>query len=188
MGLVCAFAGAARAAEGQGAGQLTSFACGVVAPKSRIDVQLMDDTPRDKAVRDAIAAELGREGYIIAADAPIRVTFEAEIARTLDQTRQGYLGKLNSTNRDTEFQLNLWSSKGDSVLGGVQRPNDNSGPNMIHLTIFAHDKANGRCLWQGEATHPMEGTSVPDAVKRILPAVLKHFGQTVGATAFSLDD
>lgn len=183
-----ALAGGAWAAEGEGPGQLVSFACGVMPPKARLDVELMDDTPREKAVRDAIAAELARDGYAIAPDAPVRVTFQADVARTLDQARQGYLGKLNSTNRDTEFQLNLWSSQGDSVLGGVQRPSDNSGPNIIHLTVFAHDKSNGHCLWQGEATHPMEGTDVASSVKLILPAILKHFGQTIRPTAFSIDD
>lgn len=178
----------ARAAEGEGPGQLVSMACGVVPPKSHVDVQASDDTARDKALRDAIAAELTRAGYVVAADATVRVTFDAEIERALDPSRQGYLGKLNSTNRDTTFELNLWTSSGDSVLGGVTTQGAATGPNMSHLTISAHDKTNGKCLWQGEARHPTEGGSEVEFARRLVPVVLGHFGKTLPATAFSLDD
>jgi hypothetical protein len=183
-----ALSGAAPAAEGEGPGQLVAFACGVVPAQARLDVQLSDDTPREKALRDSVAAALKGEGYALAADAPVRVTFEAALARELDPARQGYLGKLDSTNRRTEFQLNLWSSQGDSVLGGVQRPAGSTGPNVNHLTVFVHDKTNGRCLWQGEAMHPMEGANEVEALRRLVPVVLRHFGKTVPQTAFSLDD
>ena len=178
----------AWAAEGEGDGQVVSFACGVLAPKSHVDVQAFDDTARDKALRDAIAAQLNRAGYVVAPDATVRVTFEAEIERERDPGRQGYIGKLKSTNRDTEFQLNLWSSQGDSVLGGVARPGGGTGPNTTHLTIYVHDKTNGKCLWQGEARHPMEGANEAEAARRLVPVVLGHFGKTIQPTAFSLGD
>jgi hypothetical protein len=183
-----ALSGIAPAAEGEGPGQLVALACGVVPPKARLDVQLSDDTPREKALREAIAAALKGDGFAVATDAPVRVTFEAQINRVLDPTRKGYIGKVDATNRAQEFQLNLWSSEGDSVLGGVQRPAGSTGPNVNHLTVFVHDKANGRCLWQGEATHPMEGPNEVEALRRLVPVVLKHFGKTVPLTAFSLDD
>lgn len=183
-----ALSGVAPAAEGEGPGQVVAFACGVVPTKARVDVQVMDDTPREKALRDSIAATLRGEGYALAPDAPVRVTFEAGIARTLDPIRKGYIGKVDATNRVQEFQLNLWSSEGDSVLGGVQRPAGTTGPNVNHLTIFVHEKSTGRCLWQGEATHPMEGGNEVEATRRLVPVVLKYFGKTVSLTAFSLDD
>jgi hypothetical protein len=184
---LAALSGAALAAEGEGPGQLVAFACGTLPAKARVDVQMMDDTPRDKALRDAIAAELRAGGYPVAADAPVRVTFEAEIERDLDPTRQGYLGKLDSTNRRTEFQLNLWSSQGDSVLGGVQRPAGSTGPNVNHIVVSVNDKTNGKCLWRAEATHPMEGANEVESFRRIIPIVLRHMGQTVSPTAFSID-
>jgi hypothetical protein len=182
-----ALSGVAVAAEGEGDGQLVAFACGTLPAKTRLDVQMMDDTPREKALHDAIAAELRRSGYGVAADAPIRVTFEAELMRERDPTRQGYLGKLDSTNRRTEFELNLWSSQGDSVLGGVQRPGGVGGPNVNHLIVSVNDKSTGKCLWRGEATHPMEGTNEVGAVRLLVPFVLRHIGQTLPPTAFSID-
>ena len=182
-----ALSGAASAAEGDGPGRLAAFVCGVWPAKPRLDVQLMDDTARDKAVRDAIAAELRTEGYGVASDAPTRLTFEVELSRELDPIRQGYLGKVQATNRDQEFQLHLWDSKGDSVLGGVQRPAGSTGPNTNRLTLYVQDKATGQCLWRGEVIHPMEGTNEVQAVRRLLPIVLRHIGKTVPSTAFSID-
>jgi hypothetical protein len=186
MAALAACSGAA-AAEDEGAGHLVAFACGVLPAKTKVDVQMMDDTPREKAMRDAIAAQLRAGGYAVAADAPVRVTFEAEIERERDPARQGYLGKLDSTNRRTEFELNLWSSQGDSVLGGIQRPAGSAGPNVSHIIVSANDKANGKCLWRGEATHPMDGSDEVEAFRRIIPIVVRHMGQTVPLTAFSID-
>lgn len=185
--VIFAWTDGAYAAEGDGPGQLVAFACGTMPEQAQLDVQLFDDTPREKALRDTIEGELTRDGYTVAAVGNIRVTFEGAMERDLDPSREGYLGQLRSTNRETEFRLNMWSSSGNSVIGGVQRPGS-AAPSFYKLTVFAHDKANGRCLWQGEARHPMEGNNEADIARRLVPVVLRHFGQTVQATAFSFDD
>jgi hypothetical protein len=184
---VLAVAGGALAAEGEGAGQLVAFACGKMPERPRLDVQLFDDTPRDKAVRDAIAQGLARDGYTIAADGRVRVSFEGAMERDLDPGREGHFGRLNSTNRETTFTLNMWSSQGDSVIGGPQRPGA-TAPSFYRLAVFVHDKTNGACLWQGEARHPLEGHSEADIARRLVPVTLRHFGRTVPPTAFALDD
>ena len=186
MGLV-AFSGPAAAAEGEGPGRLTAFVCGVWPAKPRLDVQMMDDTPRESALRDAISAELKADGYSIASDATVRVTFDAEIRRTLDPIRQGYLGRVQANNREQEFQLHLWDNQGDSVIGGVQRPSGSTGPNVNHLTVYVQDKTTGQCLWRGEATHPMDGADEVAAVRRLLPFLLRYFGKTVPSTPFLAD-
>jgi len=182
-----ALSGAVSAAEGEGPGRLVAYVCGVWPAKPRLDVQMMDDTPREKAMRDAIAAQLVAEGYGVTSDASTRVTFEIQLSRELDPIREGYLGKVQATNRDQEFQLHLWDNKGDSVLGGVQRPSGSTGPNTNRLTIYVQDKVTGQCLWRAEASHPMEGTNEIEAVRRLLPIVLRHLGKTVSFTAFSID-
>lgn len=182
-----AFSGTAGAAEGEGPGRLVAFVCGVWPAKPRLDVQLMDDTPREKAMRDAIAAELKTQGYGVASDAPTRLTFEMELSRELDPIRQGYLGKVQANNREQEFQLHLWDNTGDSVLGGVQRPAGSTGPNFNHLTVYVQEKTTGQCLWRAEVSHPMEGTNEVEAVRRLLPVVLRHIGKPVPPTAFSID-
>ena len=105
----------------------------------------------------------------------------------LDPIRQGYLGKVQATNREQEFQLHLWDNNGDSVLGGVQRPSSATGPNTNRLTIYIQDKTSGQCLWRGEVSHPMEGNNEVEAVRRLLPVVLRHIGKSVPPTAFSID-
>jgi hypothetical protein len=184
---LCALGGGALAAEGEGPGSLVAFACGTLPERSRVDVQLLDDTPSVVALRDAISRELARDGYTVAADGNVRVTFEGVIERDRDPTREGYLGQLRSTNRATEFTLNMWSSSGDSVIGGVQRPGA-AGASIYRLTVFVHDKTNGHCLWQGEARHPLEGNNELDTARRLVPVALRHLGHTVQPTAFALDD
>jgi hypothetical protein len=191
LGLVAAVAlalsGIAYAAEGEGPGQLVTFACGAVPERSRIDVQALDDAPQDKAVRDEIARRLAGSGYTVAADGRVRVTFEGTLERDRDPTREGYLGKLDSNNRDTTFTLNMWSLQGDSIFGGPQRQGA-AAPSQYHLTVFVNDKTNGACLWRGEVRHPLEGNNEAYTARRLVPVVLRHFGRTVQPTAFSLDD
>jgi hypothetical protein len=182
-----ALCGAAYAAEGEGPGQLVTFACGAVPERTRIDVQAFDDTPRDKAVRDEIARGLAGSGYTVAADGRVRVTFEGTLERDRDPAREGYLGRLDSNNQDTTFTLNMWSSQGDSVFGGPQRQGT-AAPSRYHLTVYVNDKTNGACLWRGEARHPLEGNNEAYTARRLVPVVLRHFGRTVQPTAFSLDD
>src|SRR5262249_54435630 len=109
------------------------------------------------------------------------------LERDRDPGRDGFLGQLRSTNRETEFRLNMWSSSGDSVIGGVQRPGA-SAPSVYHLSVFVHDKTNGHCLWQGEARHPLEGSTEADVARRLVPVTLRYLGKTTQPTAFSLDD
>jgi hypothetical protein len=182
-----AWGGVAVAAEGEGPGQLFAYACGKMPERPRFDVQLFDDTPREKAVRDAIAQGLASQGYAVAADGRVRITFDGAVERDRDPGREGHFGRLNSTNRETTFTLNMWSSQGDSVIGGAQRPGAAS-PSFYRLTVYAHDKSNGACLWQGEVRHPLEGYSEADAARRLVPVALRHFGRAVQPTAFSLDD
>jgi hypothetical protein len=184
---VLALAGSAFATEGEGPGQLVAFACGTVPARARVDVQLFDDTPREKALRETIARTLESGGYTISADGLVRVSFEGAIERERDPAREGHFGKLDATNRDTTFTLNMWSSQGDSLFGGPQRPGATS-PGFYRLIISVNDKTTGACLWRGEVRHPMEGQSEADTAQRLVPVALRHFGRSVQPTAFSLDD
>ena len=186
---VLALAPAARAAEGEGPGQIVAFACGSVPPRGGIDVQVFDDAPVELALRDAIARELGRMGYTVAADAPLRLTFEGGMERELDARREARLGELQKSNNELTMRLNMWSSSGDSVIGGVRRA-DPSGtdPSVYRLAVFVHDKANGRCLWQGAAAHPVEGQNEEVTARRLVPVALRRLGQTVQPTPFAFDD
>jgi hypothetical protein len=184
-----ALAPGAQAAEGEGPGQIVAFACGTVPERARIDVQTFDDAPAEAALREAIARELGRKGYTVAVDAPLRLTFDGGIERALDARREARLGELQKSNNEVTMRLNMWSSSGDSVLGGVKRAGPSgSDPSVYRLLVFVHDKANGRCLWQGEAAHPVEGQNEDVTARRLVPVALRRLGQTVQPTPFAFDD
>jgi hypothetical protein len=182
----------ARAQEGEAAppaeGMLVAFACGTMDRQAAIDVEALDDTPAQMTLRKVIADELARHGFRVAGDARQRLTFEGGISREFTEQGRHTVGELQSNNDITEFRLNMWSSRGDSVLGGVQDFIPANDPNQYRLTIFVHDRSNGKCLWQGEARHTVADHDAPGTARRLVPMLLDDLGKTVNATPFTLPE
>lgn len=192
--LVLALALGASAAQAQdnGApqpkGVVVAFACGTLAPGASIDVEALDDTRAQLALQKTIAAELVRRGYRVADGADFTLTFEGGLTRTRPEIGQHAVGSLQSNNDVTEFRLNMWSSEGDSVFGGLKDFIPENDPNLYRLAIFVHDRSNGRCLWQGEARHDVVDNDAAATARKMVPVVLRRLGKTVKAARFALTE
>ncbi len=169
-------------------GMVVAFACGTVAPGAAFDVEALDDTPAQTKLRDTIAADLARRGYRVASGAPLTLTFEGGISRTRVEQGRHTVGSLNSNNDVTEFRLNMWSSEKDSVFGGLKDFIPGNDPNLYRLAIFVHDRADGKCMWQGEARHAVVGNNAAATARKLVPVVLRRLGKTAKVTPFTLPE
>ncbi len=169
-------------------GVLVAFACGTMTKQAPIEVEALDDTAAQIALRDAIAGDLKRHGYTIAGNARLRLTFEGGISRERREDGRHTIGELQSNNDDTTFRLNMWSSRSDSVLGGIKDFVPENDPNRYRLVIFVHDRSNGQCLWQGEARHTVIDHDPAATARKLVPVLLGDLGKTVKATPFSLPE
>jgi hypothetical protein len=185
---LAAFEPARAADEETGDGVLIAFACGVVPRNVPVEVQPPDDTPAQTALRDVVVAELRRSGIAVAAGAPVRVTFEGGMERDLASRGVPRYGEITGHNDRFELRFRLWSSSEDSVIGGRRDEADRPQANRYRLGIFINDRTNGRCLWQGEALHDVEGADETVTARRMVPVLLRHLGQTVRQRAFTLDE
>ncbi len=175
-------------APAQSGGVMVAFSCGTLPAQAAIEVEALDDTPSQMALRKAIADDLARRGYRVADGAPLTLTFEGGLSRERREQGQHSVGSLQSNNDVTEFRLNMWSSQGDSVFGGLKdfiAPND---PNLYRLAIFVHDRSDGKCLWQGEARHDVVRNDANGTAEKLVPVLLRRLGKTVKATTFDLPD
>lgn len=138
-------------------GYVTTFACGEGDQGlDRLEVKSLGDTPTDLAVRDRFLAALKKAGRTVAAGAPSVLSIETATEVELPKTKGRDLGELRSNNDQTEFRVNVWSTTRDSLIGG-RKDGDLPKPDR-HFRVSAtiHDKATGRCLWQGDAIYAMD--------------------------------
>lgn len=194
MALCLAFGAGARGqdragpAAAAGAGRVVAFACGAFQPNSPIEVEALDDTPSQLALRKAIARALAQRGFTVTADAKQRLTFEDGMSRDLTGSGRRPLGELDANNDTATFRLNMWSSQGNSVLGGGNTDVPAGQANEYRLSLFVHDRSNGRCLWQGEARHAVVGNDGLATARKLVPVLLDRLGRTVKPTAFELPE
>ena len=85
------------------------------------------------------------------------------------------------------FRGNIWSSTSDSVLGGRKRDRRHLSLNRLQVTATVNSRKNGRCLWQGEVIHDLQGEDADPATARILPILAQSVGKAVRNQAIDID-
>lgn len=169
-------------AQERDAGYVTAFACGSYSKAAPVTLYALDDSKDYRAVFDRLRGELKSRGVTEQEGAPIRVQLDIQATRQAARRKGRDLGRIsrgNAYNEKTQVDVNLWSNKKDSVLGGRRDEVLQQAEDRIRVQILVTDHRNGRCQWQGEAVHDLAGRDTVRTARALLPYLLDHLGQSV---------
>lgn len=84
--------------------------------------------------------------------ASLTLSFETKVIAGRFTQDQARLGRFEADEDGVQFNLNIWSSTQDSLLGGRQKTEAPSRKvNLLHMNVVLRDRETGKILWQGDA-------------------------------------
>ncbi len=192
--LAAVFFAAAVPAAGQPvaeqAGRVTAFACESLPSPLRVDVEVPDASPQAGRLRRALVRSLGARQAVVSPGAPLRLSLyvgsvrEPEIRKGRDL---GQFSRGNASDQRTRFRINLWSNRRDSVLGGRRDQVLAAAVDELHVEITLDNRSDGRCVWQGEAVHRLDGRDELAAAEQLIPLLIDRLGRSASAEPIELE-
>ena len=156
---------------------LTAIAYGPIPPGAAFQLRTAEDSELAERVRDLIEAALKARRYAVADDAPLVLTIEIE-ADGPGGAAEGSLGRIDAdSDRGARIRLNLWSSRGGSLLSPTkERP---PGARTYRIAVAVHDRTTRRYVWRGSIGGFQDGTGALALSEAAVPVLLDAIGQTV---------
>ncbi|MBT5048995.1 MAG: hypothetical protein HOM58_10880 [Rhodospirillaceae bacterium] len=175
--------------------RMNAFACGTLPSPLTVDVQVLDNAKRFVQFRTRFIEALRASGSDAVRGAAAILTLDMRTEREFQRREGGELLELRAGQENTNigaegdvfFRGNIWSNSADSVLGGRKRDLGRLSLNQLRVTATVNDRKNGRCLWQGEVIHNLNGEHPDAATVRILPILAQSIGKTARNQAIDLD-
>lgn len=185
----------AQAAGNPGESRINAFACGALPAPLRVDVQVLDNAARYLTFRKRFIEALRAMGGsavdgaadILTLDVRTEREFQRRAGGELLELRAGQENKNIGDEGDVFFRGNIWSNSSDSVLGGRKRDLGRLSLNQLQVTATINSRKDGRCLWQGEVIHNLDGEDPDAATHRILPVLARAIGKTMRNQIVDLD-
>lgn len=185
----------AQAAGDPVASRMNAFACGALPSPLRVDVQVLDNAARFVRFRKRFIEALRATGGDAVKGVDAILTLDVRTEREFQRREGGELLELRAGQENTNigdegtvfFRGNIWSNSSDSVLGGRKRDLGRLSLNQLQVTATVNDRKNGRCLWQGEVLHNLDGEDPDAATVRILPILAQSIGKTARNQAIDID-
>jgi len=179
--------GQAQQAEDAAGSRLNAFACEGLPKPLRLDVEVMDNAEQYLRLRDSFVARLRGAGVEVSDDAAIILTLDIRNMVEFEQQGGGELFELRAGQEDEDIgregdlfmRGNVWSNRSDSVLGGRKRDPGQLSRDQLQVSANINRRSDGRCLWQGEVLHSLDGEDPVAAADRIIPILADALGETV---------
>ncbi len=167
--------------------RLNAYECDSLPKPLRMSVQVLDNAARFIKFKGHLEKEMRAGGTEIAADAPVVLTLDIRTVREFQGETAGTLFELRAGQENTNigqdgtvfFRGTVWSNRSHSVLGGPKRQSGQTSLNQLQVTANLNRRADGRCLWQGEVLHKLNGENADDATLRIITILAGNLGKTV---------
>ena len=167
--------------------RINAYECGSLPKPPSLSVQVLDNAERFLKFKSLFEKELRAAGATIATDAPAIVTLDVQTVREFQENRAGPIAELRAGQENTNigqdgtvfFRGNVWSSKNSSVLGGPKRLTGKNALNQLQVTANINRRNDGRCLWQGEVLHNLDGNNADRVTVRILQILATSLGTTI---------
>lgn len=187
--VLAAVPAAGQAADGR-VGRVTAFACEALPSPLNVDVEVPDASPHAARLRRALVRSLGARQAIVSAGAPLRLSLYVGSVREAATRKGRDLGQFsrgNASDERTQFRINLWSNRRDSVIGGRRDEVLSAAVDELHVEITLDNRANGQCVWQGEAVLRLDGRDELAAAEQLIPLLIERLGRSASAEPIELD-
>jgi len=178
-------------------GRVNAVVCGKLPATIVLDVVLLDNADANLPVKDSFVATLKRRGVRIAPGAALVLTLGIETVREAVSVKPPDLidVQVGQANEDaariqpgdnsigdqglTKVRANIWSNRRDSVLGGRRRVVEGQMVDQVKLRASLNRRADGRCLWQGDALQELNGANAARAALSLAPFLAGALGKPV---------
>ncbi len=188
--VAAAAAPAAAQATDEPAGRVTAFACESLPSPLKIDIEVPDASAQADRLRRVLVRSLAARRAIVTPGAPFRLNLYVGLVREPEIRKGRDLGRFsrgNANDERTQFRINLWSNRRDSIFGGRRDELLSVAVDKVHVEITLDSRADGRCVWQGEAVYRLDGRDEWAAAEQIIPMLVDRLGRSARAEPIELD-
>ena len=174
----------AQTASADGLGEVHAVSFRELPDRLRLSVTLLDDSNLDLRIRDEMVASLMRAKHTLADDAPFELELSSEVKPARQSAGDPSLGRLSSNMDDTQFEMNIWSSSQDSILGGRHSGNVSRTGSRFEIRATLRERSLGDVVWEGRSVVAAEQDQVEPYVARMAQALVESLGRTVRNGSF----
>lgn len=184
--------------KSEGGSYITAFACGDLPKRPSVQVISTDDSNDALALRKHLIATLRTRGILVDPKARLRLT--VEVTRKVDATpaRKPDLVELSRRDQEpvaggpgggyeTRVEVNIWSSRKDSLIGGRTSGKTGRVAEQLRMEITINDTGTGACLWKGTAFHDLAGRDLWREAKRVAGPLVRKIGEQAAHEPFAAD-
>ena len=168
--------------------RLNAYSCAALPDPLQVDVQVLDNSERNVALGKLFAKALQDRGVVVSKTAPTTAMLEVKTVREFQGSPKATVFESGSdreiTRKDQESAVsvrgNIFSNKEGSILGGPKDPPTKFSLNQLGISVTLNRRADGRCLWQGDVLHDLQGQEDPDLLaQKLIPFLARAVGKTV---------
>lgn len=153
-----------------------------------IAVSPYDDSDLNLALKADFEAEIAgqnrgrveREG---AAD--YLLLFESEVIPAEAVPQGPSLGSAEVTDEGVDVNVNVWSSKKDSILGGRQE-GAAVNSSVFHINAVLRERGSSTVAWQGDAYYRLTGPATEPVARAMVAPLVNKLGQAVDRESFDI--
>ncbi len=172
--------------------RLNTYECDTLPQPLRMSVQVLENTERFLKFKGKFEKELRAGGAEIATDARVVLTLDVRTVREFQEKSASTLFDLHIGKKTSNFgkvdtlRGNIWSNRRNSLLGGPKRQSGQHALNQLQVIATLNRRTDGRCLWQGEVLHNLNGENADNATLRIITILAGNLGKTVRNKALNI--
>lgn len=172
---------------------LNAVAYRPIPPGTAITVRPLDNSDDNLVLQKEIERELEANGYRIATDSPLVLSFESQdvAGAWTDEGLRTVIELKDNQNRDgqdpPQVNLNIYNSS----RGGLLNKGRSSGtaivtPSQVRLDAVIDDRGNGERVWQAWATAALKQSDSLGLSQAMVPFVIGSLGSTVKNQPFAV--
>ena len=178
----------AQLASNGAPGIVTTFARGELPDGLPIAVTPFTDDNLSLSVKARFEEALRAADRPVSETAPLTLSFETKVIKGRFTQDQARLGRFEADEDGVQFNLNIWSSNQDSLLGGRQKADATSRKaNLLHMNVVLRDRETGKTLWQGDAYCEMLTTDQLRIANSMVAPLIANLGRSVTEQPFDIE-
>ncbi len=169
-------------------GIVTTAALGDLPDGLAIAVTPFADDHLSLSIKSRFEAALRAAHRPVSDMAPLTLSFETDVIAGRFTHDQAGLGRFEADEDGVQFNLNIWSSNQDSLLGGRQKTE--APPrrvNLLHMYVVLRDRETGKTLWYGDAYGEMLTANRLRIAGSMVAPLTANLGRSVTGQPFDIE-